>query len=56
MMASVMRTVTGPTDRVVFDRPRDLLTANLLRLVAAGGFGRLQRRVGNLHPGLSNVV
>jgi len=55
-MASVMRTVTGPTDRVVFDRPRDLLTANLLRLVAAGGFGRLQRRVGNLHPGLSNVV
>jgi phytoene desaturase len=25
-----------------FDSPRDLLTANLLRLVAAGGFGRLQ--------------
>ena len=24
-----------------FDRPRDLLSANLLRLVAAGGFGRL---------------
>lgn len=28
-----------------FDRPRDLLTANLLRLVAAGGLGRLQRRI-----------
>ncbi len=27
------------------DGPRDLLNANLLRLVAAGGFGRLQRRV-----------
>ena len=27
------------------DRPRDLLTANLLRLVAAGGFGRLQARI-----------
>lgn len=27
------------------DSPRDLLTANLLRLVAAGGFGRLQARV-----------
>jgi phytoene desaturase len=27
------------------DRPRDLLTANLLRLAAAGGFGRLQQRV-----------
>lgn len=27
------------------DRPRDLLTANLVRLVAAGGFGRLQSRV-----------
>ena len=26
------------------DSPRDLLTANLLRLVAAGGFGRLQHR------------
>jgi phytoene desaturase len=25
-----------------FDTPRDLLTANLLRLLAAGGFGRLQ--------------
>jgi phytoene desaturase len=25
-----------------FDSPRDLLTANLLRLIAAGGFGRLQ--------------
>ncbi|GAA1373335.1 phytoene desaturase family protein [Catellatospora chokoriensis] len=28
-----------------FDSPRDLLTANLLRLVAAGAFGRLQNRV-----------
>lgn len=28
-----------------FDSPRDLLTLNLLRLVAAGGFGRLQNRV-----------
>jgi phytoene desaturase len=28
-----------------FDGPRDLLTANLLRLLAMGGFGRLQRRV-----------
>jgi phytoene desaturase len=28
-----------------FDRPSDLLTADLLRLVAAGGFGRLQRRI-----------
>jgi phytoene desaturase len=27
------------------DSPRDLLTRNLLRLLAAGGFGRLQRRV-----------
>jgi phytoene desaturase len=27
------------------DSPRDLLTANLLRLVAAGGFNRLQRKV-----------
>jgi phytoene desaturase len=27
------------------DTPRDLLTANLLRLLAAGGFGRLQSRV-----------
>jgi phytoene desaturase len=27
------------------DTPRDLLTGNLLRLLAAGGFGRLQRRV-----------
>jgi phytoene desaturase len=27
------------------DRPRDLVTANLLRLLAAGGFGRWQRRV-----------
>jgi len=27
------------------DGPRDLLTANLLRLAAAGGFGRLQSRV-----------
>ena len=27
------------------DGPRDLLNANLLRLVAAGGFGRLQHRV-----------
>jgi phytoene desaturase len=28
-----------------FDSPRDLLTLNLLRLIAAGGFGRLQSRV-----------
>jgi phytoene desaturase len=28
-----------------FDSPRDLLTANLLRLVAAGAFGRLQGRI-----------
>ncbi|WP_144121196.1 phytoene desaturase family protein [Catellatospora sichuanensis] len=28
-----------------FDSPRDLLTANLLRLVAAGAFGRLQNRI-----------
>jgi len=28
-----------------FDSPRDLLTVNLLRLAAAGAFGRLQRRV-----------
>lgn len=28
-----------------FDSPRDLFTANLLRLLAAGGFGRLQHRV-----------
>jgi phytoene desaturase len=28
-----------------FDAPSDLLTANLLRLLAAGGFGRLQARV-----------
>jgi phytoene desaturase len=28
-----------------FDHPRDLITANLLRLLAAGGFGRLQNRV-----------
>jgi phytoene desaturase len=28
-----------------FDSPRDLLTLNLLRLVAAGAFGRLQKRV-----------
>jgi phytoene desaturase len=28
-----------------FDRPRDLITANLLRLLAAGAFGRLQNRV-----------
>lgn len=27
------------------DSPRDLLTGNLLRLVAAGGFGRLQRKI-----------
>jgi phytoene desaturase len=27
------------------DRPHDLLTANLVRLIAAGGFGRLQHRV-----------
>lgn len=27
------------------DRPRDLLTANLLRLILAGGFGRLQSSV-----------
>ncbi len=27
------------------DRPRDLLSADLLRIVAAGGFGRLQSRV-----------
>jgi phytoene desaturase len=27
------------------DRPRDLLTANLLRLVATGAFGRLQPRI-----------
>jgi len=27
------------------DRPRDLLTSNLLRLIAMGGFGRLQARV-----------
>ncbi|MBV1850136.1 phytoene desaturase family protein [Catellatospora tritici] len=30
-----------------FDSPRDLLTANLLRLVAAGAFGRLQSRIGH---------
>ncbi|WP_027341583.1 phytoene desaturase family protein [Hamadaea tsunoensis] len=30
-----------------FDGPRDLVTANLLRLLAAGAFGRLHRRVGN---------
>jgi phytoene desaturase len=28
-----------------FDSPRDLLTHNLLRLLAAGGFGRLQSKV-----------
>ncbi len=28
-----------------FDSPRDLLTANLMRLVAAGAFGRLQGRI-----------
>jgi phytoene desaturase len=28
-----------------FDGPRDLLTANLARLILAGGFGRLQARV-----------
>jgi len=28
-----------------FDSPRDLLTANLLRLLAAGGFGRLQPKI-----------
>jgi phytoene desaturase len=28
-----------------FDRPRDLLTANLARLLVAGAFGRLQSRV-----------
>lgn len=28
-----------------FDSPRDLLTLNLVRLIAAGGFGRLQNRV-----------
>ena len=28
-----------------FDSPRDLLTANLLRLIAAGAFGRLQGRI-----------
>ncbi|HET6213359.1 MAG TPA: phytoene desaturase family protein, partial [Micromonosporaceae bacterium] len=28
-----------------FDGPRDLLTANLLRLIASGGFGRLQPRI-----------
>ncbi len=28
-----------------FDGPRDLVTANLLRLVAAGAFGRLQPRI-----------
>jgi phytoene desaturase len=28
-----------------FDSPRDLVTLNLLRLIAAGGFGRLQNRV-----------
>lgn len=28
-----------------FDRPQDLVTANLLRLVAAGAFGRLQHRI-----------
>jgi phytoene desaturase len=27
------------------DGPRDLVTGNLLRLLAAGGFGRLQRRI-----------
>jgi phytoene desaturase len=28
-----------------FDSPRDLVTGNLLRLLLAGGFGRLQRKV-----------
>jgi phytoene desaturase len=28
-----------------FDSPKDLVTLNLLRLIAAGGFGRLQNRV-----------
>ena len=33
------------------DTPRDLLTANLLRLLAAGGFGRLQPKIDQLLPG-----